>query len=105
MFKMDRVINLDIPEVGEQILDHIDTDGLFQLFRVSRTWKILAENVLVKRWRDGGKPFDACVEGKAKIVKLLLERCKSEKIGLNARDEFGCTPFMWACYNGHKDVV
>ena len=39
MFKMDRVINLDIPEVGEQILDHIDTDGLFQLFesRISLT--------------------------------------------------------------------
>ena len=29
----------------------------------------------------------------------------SERIELNARNNFGMTAFMWACKKGHKDVV
>ena len=81
----------------------LNTDELFQCTLVSKTWKDLAENVLIKRWK--GSMFEACEIGAAKIVQLLLERCNSEEIGLNIKYERGYTPFMKACYYGHKDVV
>ena len=68
---MDKVINLGIPHVGEQILENIETDGLIQFCLVSQTWIVLAENVLLKRWRN--RFFEACESGKTKIVQLLLE--------------------------------
>ena len=102
-FNMDKVINLGIPHVGELIFESIDTPGLIQCVLVSETWKVLAENVLIKRWK--GKMFEACKKGEMKIVQLLLERCNAEESGLNIKDEYGWTAFMEACYNGHKDVV
>ena len=47
-FEMDRIINLGIPHIGETIFENIDTDELCQYFFVSQTWKVLAENVLLK---------------------------------------------------------
>ena len=49
--------------------------------------------------------LEACENGETKVVQLLLERCNSEESGLNIKDEFGMTPFKWACVIGHKDVV
>ena len=100
---MDKVINLGIPHVGELIFESIDTPGLIQYLSVSETWKVLAENVLVNRWK--GKMFKACKSGKAQVVELLIKRCNSEESGLNIKDKNGWTAFMWACRNGHKDVV
>ena len=100
---MEKVINLGIPHVGELIFELIDTPGLIQCAMVSETWKLLAENVLMKRWK--GKMLEACKNGETKVVQLLLERCNSEESGLNTRDEYEWTAFMWACKNGHKDVV
>ena len=77
---MDKVINFGMPHVGEQIFESIDTPGLFQCALVSETWKVLAENVLVKRWK--GKLHLACKNGETKVVQLLLERCNSEESGL-----------------------
>ena len=74
---MDKVINLGIPHVGELIFESIDTPGSFQCALVSKTWKVLAENVLIKRWK--GKMFQACQNGETKVVELLLERCNSEE--------------------------
>ena len=54
---MDKIINLGIPHVGEQIFENLDTDNLVQFLKVSRTWKVLAQNVLLKRWK--GKMFEA----------------------------------------------
>ena len=160
-FKMDKVINLGIPHVGELIFKSIDTpelikclnvsetwrelagnvlikrskgnmyikifdacksgntkvaqhlmvnlneDELFQAALVSNTWKFLAENILIKRWK--GKIFskmcEACKSGETKVVQLLLERCCFEETGLNIEDEMGMTALMWACYKGHKVVV
>ena len=42
---MDKVINIGIPHVGEQIFENIETDDLIQFFEVSQAWKVLAENV------------------------------------------------------------
>ena len=100
---MDKVINFGMPHVGEQIFESIDTPGLFQCALVSETWKVLAENVLVKRWK--GKLHLACKNGETKVVQLLLERCNSEENELNIKDRYGLTPFMIACQFGHKDVV
>ena len=46
----------------------------------------------------------ACKSGETKVVQLLLERCNSEESGLNIKDGYGYTPFMWACCSGHKDI-
>ena len=54
---LDKVINHGMPHIGEQIFESIDTPELFQLALVSETWKVLAENVLIKRWK--GKIFEA----------------------------------------------
>ena len=73
---------------------------------VSETWKVLAENVLIKRckrWK--GKIFEACKTGKTKIVQLLLECYNAEENRLNVKDQIGRTALMHACHNGHKDVV
>ena len=109
---MEKVINLGIPHVGELIFEGVDTSELIQYLLVSETWKILAENVLFKRWK--GRIFEACEHGQTKIVELLLDRCGSKKenkdrsdrtIDLNARDEAGYTALMVACIAGHKGVV
>ena len=100
---LNEVINLGIPHVGELIFESIDTPGLINCLEVSETWKVLAENVLIKRWK--GKMLEACKTGETKVVQLLLEHCNSEESGLNMRDRFRRTAFMEACSNGHKDVV
>ena len=100
---MDKVINHGIPHVGELIFESIDTPELFQCRKVSETWKVLAENVLIKRWN--GKMYEACKKGKTKVVRLLLERCNFEDLGLNSKDDDGWYAFAWACFNGHTNVV
>ena len=80
---LEHVINLGIPHVGEQIFESLNTDDLLQCTRVSKTWKILAENVLLKNWK--GKMFRACKTGKTEIVELLLEHYNSEESGLNVK--------------------
>ena len=95
-----------IPHVGEQIFESLDDEELVQCLLVSETWKVLAEKVLFKRWK--GKLFEACESGKAEIVKILLERMKSEDPELNRfsqRNHEARTPFMISCENGHKNVV
>ena len=103
-FKMENIIfNRGLPHVGEQIFESLDTPELINCLEVSETWRELAENVLIKRWK--GKMFEACKSGETKVVQLLLDCCNSEESGLNSIDEYGYTVFMWACQNGHKDVV
>ena len=92
---MDKIINLGIPHVAEQILDNIDTHELIKCLKVSETWKVLAENVLIKRWK--GKMFVACKCGETKVVELLLEHFDCEENRLNIKDKDGFTSFMVAC--------
>ena len=97
---MKKVINLNIPHIGEKIFENIGTNDLIEWLKVSKTWKILIENVLLKRWK--GKLMEASRYGKFEIVKLLLERTDEQ---LNVRDIDGRTALHWACRKGHKDVV
>ena len=55
---MDKIINLGIPHVAEQIFESIETQELIECLKVSETWKVLAENVFINRWK--GKMFEAC---------------------------------------------
>ena len=100
---LNKVINLGMPHVGELIFESIDTPGLINCLEVSQTWKVLAENVLIKRWK--GRMFEACKDGLTKIVQLLLECFNYEENGLNIKDENGFTAMMLACNDGYKDVV
>ena len=100
---MEKVINLGIPHIGELIFESFDTPELLQCLLVSETWKVIAENVLIKKWK--GKIFEACKQGETKVVQLLLEHSESETMGLNTTSEHGVNAFGLACYNGHKDVV
>ena len=100
---INSIINLGMPHIGEKIFSSIDTNELVQWMNVSKPWKVLIVNVLLKRWRDS--IFYACKNGKTEVVKILLANLKDEKTDWNARDEDGLTAFAWACKNGHKVVV
>ena len=89
---MDKVINLGIPHVGELIFESITTPELINCLEVSETWKVLAENVLIKRWK--GRILQACNRGYIKVVRLLLDN--SDQIDLNARNSRGQTAFIGA---------
>ena len=81
---MDKVINLGIPHIAENIFESIDTPELFECALVSETWKILAENVLIKRWKS--KISEACQNGETKVVQPLLEYCNPEESELNIKN-------------------
>ena len=132
---MEKVINLSLPHVSEQIFEECETEDLIQFLEVSETWKILAENVLLRRY--SGKMLEAVLTRSTKLVQLLLDQsncderthhfkdaylwaCKNEvgqdiaqllidhtenKIDLKAKDENGWTRFMKACGRGEKHVV
>ena len=110
---MDLIINLDIPHIGEQIFENIDTDTLVGCLTVSKTWKVLAENVLFKRFKN--ELVRACRFESAKIVKILIERSDSEvlnsrqKVLVTREDqtpfEADRTPFQVACEFGHTGIV
>ena len=68
---MEKIINLGIPHVGELIFENFNTAELIDCLVVSQTWKVLAENVLFKRWR--GKIFEACESGVQPPTLWLVE--------------------------------
>ena len=102
-FEMEKIFNIGIPHLSEQIFKSIDNPGLVQCALVSKTWRELAQNVLKKRWKS--KMLEACINGETNVVQQLLESPTSEEVGLNIKDHLGFTPLIWACYNGYKDIV
>ena len=88
---MEKVINLGIPHVGELIFENIDTDELVECLSVTQTWQILAENVLLKRWR--GRTFEACKNGKTEVVEILLKHLENEE--WNTKNQAGRT-HLWS---------
>merc|ERR1712029_1267478 len=47
----------------------------------------------------------ACYLKKPKIVKAILCQAKVQDIAINAKDDYACTTFIWACVNGWTDIV
>ena len=45
----------------------------------------------------------ACQKGQKQVVQLLLNL--AERIELNATNNYGWIALMYACEDGHKDVV
>ena len=100
--KMDQIINLGIPHIGEKIFESIDTKSLVRFLSVSNAWKELAGNVLFKRHR--GQILVACKKEPSEVVKILIERSETEE--LNVKQQLDClTPFMIACEFDRHDVV
>ena len=99
---MDKIINLCIPHVGEQIFASLDTENLIYCLDVSQTWRVLAERIFIKR-KDSF--FKACKIGNLKILKLLLEHYNDEEDRLNTTDNNGWTPLMWASLKRRNHIV
>ena len=95
-----------IPHVGENIFGHLDTPVLLKCRSVSTVWKEIAEDALVKRWKD--HPFLAIENNEVGVIKLLLEHPKCVEINWNVTryyDIAEITPLMLACRNGLFKVV
>ena len=75
---MDKVINHGMPHIGECIFESIDTPGLIKCLDVSQTWRDLAENVLVKRWK--GKMLLACKMEKQKLYNYFWNTAIPKKV-------------------------
>ena len=90
------MINPGIPHLGEQIFESLDTDDLIQCLKVSKAWKSLAEKILLKRWKS--KFLTACKDGKAEIVRILMDDFDGDS------DEL-YSGFYSACAWSHKGVV
>ena len=110
---MDKIINLGIPHVAEQIFYNSTTNDLLQFKEVSKAWKVLAENILDPRLKAEKELFEAWKDkvlvayrtGQTKIVEVLLRRSDLGHIDFNVRDKQGKIGIGWACANGHKEVV
>ena len=101
---MDKVINLWIPHVGEQIFSNIDTLQAVQFLQVSKAWRVIAEKVLNTKDRHGRNAFYlACKNGNDHHVRLMLEN--SDNIDVDARRNSGWTPFFRACRYGQTSIV
>ena len=66
------------PHIAEQIFENFEDEELIRLLSVSETWRVLASNVLLQRWR--GRFVDACYEASPELVKFLLANLKTEEI-------------------------
>ena len=111
--RIEQIINLGIPHIGEKIFESIDSETLIGFLSVSNAWKVLAGNVLYKR-RYKGQVFDACIEAPFAFVEILVERSDTEELNVKKRDpgdenSIGLgedqTPLMMACKHGRHDVV
>ena len=117
---MEKVINLGIPHVGEQIFESIERDeDLVEFLKVSETWKIIAGKVLLKRWKKANFHknvkdvlIKACRDGKTEILKVLLDIGDDETFQ-TIKEQLNETRYGWeeeplfaiACRKGHKGVV
>ena len=101
--KMDKIINLDIPHIGEQIFKSINTEKLVEFLTVSKAWKVLAENVLYKRYK--GQLFVTCMLKPYQVLKILLERSEMEELNFNFEIDNGVSLLEHACYFGRNEVV
>ena len=100
---MDKIINVGIPHIGEQIFSKLKISTLLELRFVSQTWKEHAENVLLDKLREPGMPINPvnlvaakcynCLriteKDRIELFRLLLEldHPKTKNIDWNARCE------------------
>ena len=72
--------------------------------KVSKTWKMLIDNVLVKRWKD--KVVEAVLtHGSIELIQILLDHPGAQDINWNLQDEDGYSPFHLACMEWRIDLL
>ena len=72
--------------------------------KVSKTWKMFIDNVLVKRWKD--KVVEAVLtHGSIELIKILLDHPGAQDINWNLQDEDGYSPFHLACMEWRIDLL
>ena len=70
----------------------------------SQTIRKLIKHANYENHANGGTTLiHTWYNGHKNVVKLLLD--SSDRIDMNARSNYGCTAFMYACQCGYKDVV
>ena len=99
---MDKIINIGIPHIGEGIFHNLSDEDLIKFWHVSKTWKQMAENVLMKRWKD--KIIEAALENQD-IIKILLMHPGAKDINWNEQCDIGKTTFHYACFLRRLDIV
>ena len=104
-FKMDCVINLAMPYIGEQIFQSIHTDTLILcVMPVSKTWKVLVTNVLLKRLRKlNGEILEVWRTRIPALMKLFLDNFEIQNTEHNR--EYAKKVFIWCCNYGLRYVV
>ena len=81
---MDKIINLGIPHVAEQIFEPFGIKDLNECLRVSETWKEIGGEFAVKKWKDN---FHWPVHyGATEIVQVLLDHPKCDDIDWNKKE-------------------
>ena len=112
---MDKVINLGIPHVAENILAHLTDDQLLECLKVSKTWENIAQELLILRWRDNLQvPIQ---KGLTNIVQGMLDHPECGSINWNTSLSLQLevptiwifnpytTPFLLACESGNLRMV
>ena len=113
---MEKVVNLGIPHVAENIFGNLTDDQLLECLKVSKTWESIALEIIALRWRDIFDDLSVPIcRGLTNIVQCMLEHPKCANIDWNImlevepvpRFDFKIifTPFMIACYHGMTDIV
>ena len=115
---IDTVINMGIPHVAEQIFESLGVDDLLQCLKVSKTWKIIAEKILLQnRGRLVDKFMEECQKGNAEIVEVLLTYLNDTELNAtydlrHSTFDFGYSRYMGrdtalfrACKYGDKTVA
>ena len=98
---MEKVFNVGVPHLSEEIFENLDTYSLIQCLLVSNTWKSLGMKVLLKR---KSVMLEACQTGNVEIVSLILDHLDNPE-EINVRNNRGMTPFILSCSLGHTSVV
>ena len=100
---MSRIINHNLPHIGDLIFTHLDDQARLQCRRVSKYWKKLADKSLTICYRNlmtkvyFGDNMD--------LFNFLLERV--DNFDWNATLKFGFTQtaFMQQCVSGNLEMV
>ena len=123
---MNEIISLAIPHIGEEIFKNCSDKDLIEFRHVSTTWKEMAENILVKRWRDRliettcscslcaneeeghficPSTFNNLCLQPNEVIQMLLEHPGGNDINWNATTPAGNSIVMFACYYRCMDAV
>ena len=81
---MDKIINLGIPHVAEQIFEPFGIMDLNECRRVSETWKAIAGEIVLNGWKD--HVFWPVYYGATEIVQLFLDHPKCDDIDWNKKE-------------------